>query len=322
MDCRLPYLPRGLSDQCRILSLKTLAPQSWQPDLSALSDLPFDIHLLASSSLRNSKTFALYNSYFRQKQIPALYLPYELASSDLAGFRDLLDWFRRTDNAASLLVSDPFKQLAFESATPVERQPSSTRCEGANLFVKRSGAIEAHSGDGRAFILGEGTQIPGIWSAVFFGCGGVSTSVLLALAEQLTEVLLVEVADARCASLARKVRCFFPSIKLQTRIRPERVDTTPYDMLYNGTGLGKLGHVLGVDATPLGDRDEIASTGIAFDANYTPSETRFLEQCRMSGLTTRNGRAHMLGSFCLHMQLSYGVEVPLRVAEEYFPTES
>lgn len=73
-------------------------------------------------------------------------------------------------------------------------------------------------------------------------------------------------------------------------------DFRGFDFVYNGTGLGKFN-----SSSPIADGDLFNRSGIAFDANYTPAKTPFLETMEAHGYEGINGLSHMIMCTTLHL---------------------
>lgn len=288
----------------------------FRPPLESLSGAGTPTHLIVSGFLRRSQTFAIYGRAMAALGIPGVYRPYELprrdGEPDHDGLRALVDTFARSPMLQTLVVSDPYKLAV--GALLDRLDASAERVGAVNLVVKEGGVTVGCNIDGEAFALGaaeeRGLDFAG--RRLFcFGCGGVSRAVALALAPHLAAVGLTDLDARRAEDLRRRLRTVAPSLDVAVLDRAEPLDLRAYDVLYNGTGLGKHGADPGALArTPLDPADHLPAAGLAVDANYTPPATRFLEALAARGFDTLNGYSHMFGFTALHLSRIAGRPIP------------
>ena len=288
------------------------SPEIWRADFAMLEAIDKELHFIISRNLRHSKTFTMYNTIFKHTGRDALFLPYELPDTssgpDIAGAAAFVEWGRRSGRLQSVCISDPFKFHLFRQFREGEVSPQAKLTRATNLICFTKG-IRALNLDGVAMIEGLSRQqdFSKIKSAAFIGAGGVSTAVCAELGKQLERVLIVEITSENTTTMVGMLRESFPHIEVATLIRPADADFSSYDFVYNGSGIGKASaDPVTATLSPLKSSDKFATTGVAIDANYTPSETMFLKQMRAHGYTTVNGLRHMLGSVRCHIREVYG----------------
>jgi shikimate dehydrogenase len=116
------------------------------------------------------------------------------------------------------------------------------------------------------------------------GAGGVGKAVAFGLvALGLRDLRLVELDQAKANQLASALNASNPD--LQVSVSDQAAGATDgVDGLINCTPVGMVGH----DGTPL-SRDLMAGARWAFDAVYTPANTRFLQDAEAEGLTIISG---------------------------------
>jgi len=235
--------------------------------------------------------------------IPGEYLPCEIPpighGPDIDAFDAFLQTARQSAGLSSVVISAPYKQLAFER---VDTRDQVAQCTGAvNLIENRDGMLHGLNLDGFAFIRSLEFEQPSVSveNAAFFGCGGVTTSVAVALKDRLSTVRLFDIEAERAAALRTRLLALNPTIEVCT---PAMDDLTSCNFLYNGTGLGKTSSdPNSVSLSPLPAGARLPSSGLAVDANYRPPETMFLAECRKHGMRTMNGYHHMIGFVSLHL---------------------
>ena len=123
---------------------------------------------------------------------------------------------------------------------------------------------------------------------------------------------LMDVESSREDTLRERLSEVLPGAKI-IALSGSR-DFSCYDVLYNGTGLGKAAKA---DLTPLLDDDDI-SASLFIDANYRPAVTRFLEQGKECGAKIINGLSHMLASTALHCSIITGKDVTVTYVAEIY----
>jgi shikimate 5-dehydrogenase len=148
-------------------------------------------------------------------------------------------------------------------------------------------------------------------SIAFFGCGGVSTAVALANAQGLERVGLYDIAENKSVALRERILSLNPEVDVSIVPAEPRRDLRGYDVLYNGTGLGKFPHL---SDSPLAEND-LLDASLFIDAIYTPSETTFLSRGRVAGARAVNGLSHMLASTAFHCSVIGGVEIDVSEVE-------
>jgi shikimate 5-dehydrogenase len=153
-------------------------------------------------------------------------------------------------------------------------------------------------------------------SICFLGCGGVSSAVATTVANQCKNIALMDINEAKAGKL--KVRLSEGGTPDMVRLLdPEDRDFSGFDVIFNGTGLGKdSGPGSDLSLSPLRDSDILPTTGIAIDAVYTPAQTSFLLQCEKSGLRTMNGLGQMLGNTFLHLQRATDLQISFEQIKE------
>lgn len=169
------------------------------PEELARIDTP-SLNLLLSASLRASHTFKLYGRIFASLDNDALFLPFETASEDESRLANLFNVFRRTPSFFSIMVSDPFKQRVAPYLDQITERAQ--LCGGVNLIQKEGTLLIGDNLDGIALTTGlaqmDQVNLDGE-SVLFFGCGGVSSAVAVALAGRLSAVGLID-KDAKKAA--------------------------------------------------------------------------------------------------------------------------
>jgi shikimate 5-dehydrogenase len=129
----------------------------------------------------------------------------------------------------------------------------------------------------------------------------------------LDKIGLVDLNESEAENLSTILKLKNSSIDVEIiSARGER-DFREYDYVYNGTGLGKSD-----SRSPISQADQFNPSGIAFDANYTPSATPFLKQLSDWGCRSINGLNHMLMCTSLHLSAVTGESVPIETVKRAY----
>lgn len=284
-------------------------------NLDKLQTTTIPTHLILSGYLRKSKTFSIYPQIMSYCEIEGEFLPYELplqdGQIDQKALQHFLNAFRSNPFLQSLIVSDPYKQIILDCLDDLTDEAYAIKT--VNLIYKLNDRLIGDNIDASAFLLGAQEEIGFEYeghSMLFFGCGGVSTAIAFKLAPKLKKIGLVEIDEEKRERLARLLKAFYPSTQVIVFERNGPLDFSDFDIVYNGTGLGKFSkdpHAL--LRTPLLQGDIFPPMGLAIDANYTPWETRFLKQMAEHGFKTLNGFSHMLSATVLHLSYISGKRI-------------
>ncbi len=287
-----------------------------EPETLAAAEQP--MHLLLSSSLRHSHTFALYAEVLARVGSRALFLPFEVQPEDQERLNRLMAVFRSSRWIESIMVSHPFKQRV---------QPFLDICmeraaiaSAVNLLTKAEGNIVGDNLDGIAFEQGlqemHGITLAGC-SLLFLGCGGVSSAVATQMGAHLSRIGLADVEKAKAEALRSVLSRCAPGISVEVIAPQAPRNLHGFDVLYNGTGLGKAGTAAEQERTPL-QESERTTASLFLDAVYTPAETRFLRQGTARGGKAINGLAHMLASTALHCSVITGQSISWQLVWECY----
>ncbi len=258
------------------LSIERLRLDYGLPELPEVRDL----YGIVGNPVRHSLSPRLYNRMFRERGIPAAYLPFsvdtfgdfwldvvESGSLDVLGF-----------TLKGLSITAPFKEIAL--AVSGATSPLAERIGSANTLTNRRGVWEAESTDPEG-VLGplraRGMELAGRRVAVV-GAGGAGRAAAFALARGGARVTLVN----RSAERGRRV-----ALELDVDFVPfEEFEPGAYDLLVNATPLGR------------GDGDELPfdpahlrSDSVVVDLAYVPeASTALVSAVRAAGAVAIDGR--------------------------------
>ena len=269
------------------------------PEDLARSSVP--IHLILSAFLRESHTFQLYHEVISTRGAAGRFLPFECSASDTHRVHDLFACVRAGTAIASVMVSDPFKTIVAGMVDELSQRAA--RTGAVNLVTLRGRSLYGDNLDGLAFNTGtrgiEGFSL-GSDSVLFLGCGGVTSAVALENVMTISHFGLCDVEEPKAVALYERIIAQRSNAQITIVPATANRNLADYEVLYNGTGLGKFPHL---DGTPLADNDATGGARYFVDAIYTPEKTAFLAQGETRGAATINGLSHMLASTALHCSI-------------------
>ena len=277
------------------------------PTIESLKKLDHSFHILLSGYLRQSKTFQLYDAIFRMNGMDAAFLPFELSASSNSDIvlAELIGLLRTSRHMGSIMVSDPFKQVVGSFVDEVT--PQALNCGSVNMIYKEDQKIVGDNRDGEAFLLGVRSAHSFDFEdkrMLFFGCGGVSSAVAVALSKSLKTIGLIDLHREKATELETIICGINPEVRVRIFDAASARNLEDFDVLYNGTGLGKGAiEITTADPSPLNVNDLLPKCGAGFDANYTPERTFFLLQLEQLGFAVYNGLSHMLSSTVIHLNV-------------------
>lgn len=279
----------------------------FRPALETLISISIPTHMIISGFLRKSKTFVIYDRIFRHLGLNELYIPYELPKKDnhpdIDGIVSMLSVFRVNPNLRTLVISDPYKQTIVSYLDHLERRAEETGA--VNLIFKKGSTVVGDNIDGDAFYMGITEELNYDFknrAMIFLGCGGVSSAIAVKLANLLSKIALVDIVNEKANSLRDKLKRKNSELDITVLSRKNPIDFSPFEIIYNGTGLGKFGNSIRTfNLTPFHEGDLYPEKGLAVDANYTPWVTAFLKHLSKQGMDTCNGFSHMIGFTTLHI---------------------
>ena len=200
-----------------------------------------------------------------------------------AGFDELFDRCAAGDYHG-INITYPYKERAAER---VAIENPLVRAIGAvNTVLFGPSGARGFNTDHTGFIAAWRARFeparPGVVCQV--GAGGVGKAVAFGLAELGAEVVrLVDLDRARAERLATTLREAHPAIGVSVLASLEQAASGAHGIV-NCSPVGMVGH----DGTPV-PRGLMPGAAWAFDAVYTPVDTRFLADAAAAGLATLNG---------------------------------
>ena len=181
-------------------------------------------------------------------------------------------------------VTYPYKERAARMARA--HDPAVAALGAVNTVVFGEDSPEGFNTDHSGFVASHrgvrGDAPPGV--VCMIGTGGVGRAVAFGLVALGAEALrLADRDEAKARALATDLREAAPEIAVEVFGTAEAA-AEGADGLVNCTPVGMVGH----EGTPL-PRERMAGASWAFDAVYTPVDTRFLRDAEAEGLTVISG---------------------------------
>ncbi len=181
-------------------------------------------------------------------------------------------------------ITYPYKEMA---AAKVSIDDPLVRAIGAvNTVVWKDGTPKGFNTDYSGFVSAyrnvRGETPTG--TTLLIGTGGVGRAVAFGLANLgARDLRLVDRDPAKAEALAQAVQAIAPDMEISIWINAERA-AEGAEGLVNCTPVGMVGY----EGTPL-EAGAMKCAKWAFDAVYTPVETRFLKDAALNGLKTISG---------------------------------
>lgn len=248
---------------------------------------------------------------------------YRMLGSDRLVPRDLGQEFEEVFAACAesgyrgINVTYPYK----ERVVPLLRVPDPlVRAIGAvNTVLFEPGGPQGfntdHSGFKFAYAGGRGATPPG--TTLMIGAGGVGRAVAFALAALgATEIRIVDREKGKARALCADLGRFAPGL-IAVPGTAAVAAAAGAAGLVNCTPVGMAGH----EGTPL-PRGAMKGAAWAFDAVYTPADTRFLRDAKAQGLAAISGYDLFIGQGVDAWELFTGLPLDLeRLRADLFDSE-
>ncbi len=288
-------------------------------------------HFILSNYLKASITFDIYREFFDMHSIDHVYQPKEIETKDsgylspdeICKLKHFIESFRKNPDAKSIVVSNPFKQYVSKFCDKLDGV--ALQMQTVNLIVKENALLRGMNLDGEAFFIGQKMKINYDFyqkNVLLLGCGGVSTAVAFKLAKQaIKSIYLFDLDSTKTNSLLLKLQANFSDLLIHNVQVLDRHTVSAIDVIYNGTGVGKISNdPITTAQSPLSNL-LIPSNILVIDANYTPWKTQFIKLCEKKGCKSLNGFPHMIAFTALHLSYilnkNVGYETILEIGRKY-----
>jgi len=229
--------------------------------------------------VRQVKSPAIFEDYFRAGGINAVMVPLHVGSSD---FQKVVEGLRSVKNFGGAIITIPHKHEAYKVARV--RSPMVQKTEMANVLAPVGDdqwSAELFDGVGLINALQKRNITTAGKRTLVIGAGGAGTAIAVAL-QQLGDVMSLGIADIDRQKAERLV------VKLDNA---ESVEPNPenYQLVVNATPVG-----MNSDEIPA-DTSRILPGAIVCDAIMDPAKTRFLRESEQNGCIIVEGVEMLLG---------------------------
>lgn len=274
---------------------------------------PMDIYGLIGNPIGHSFSKQLFNDWFENEKIDAVYQSYQLNN-----INSLIDLINDNINLIGLNVTYPFKR---ECLRFIDELTDDARIVDAvnTIYIDRQ--REGRNGTFR--LVGHNTDISGFASelaesgivseagavcgdglrALVLGSGGAASAVCAALLKYGVQPLVVSRRAINSADKSAKSCANISAGRGELPPVFEKVDFISYDSL---TAEIIDTHRIIIDTTPLGMGDltgkapdipynSLTSDHLCIDLVYNPSVTEFMTRCASRGACVKNGLSMLYG---------------------------
>lgn len=245
------------------------------------------LYCVFGNPVRHSKGPVIHNAAFKNKQINAVYLAFEV--QDAAGAAKAV----RTLDIQGASVTIPFKESIMEHLDWID--PTAQAIGAVNTIVNDDGVLKGYNTDCQAavaplFPFG----IPGK-TVCIVGAGGAARAVAHGIAAQHGDIIITNRTAQKGIALAESVNARF--------IPADDMASIQADVVINTTSIGM---------TPRADNisfpsDALSAGMVVMDVVYTPLRTRLLETAEQKGCTTIDGLAMFIAQAAAQFELWTGM---------------
>nr|WP_321398964.1 shikimate dehydrogenase [uncultured Desulfobacter sp.] len=245
------------------------------------------LYCVFGNPARHSKGPLIHNAAFKNKQINAVYLAFEV--QDAAGAVQAV----RTLDIRGASVTIPFKESIMAHLDWID--PTAQAIGAVNTIVNDDGVLKGYNTDCQAAVA---PLIPfGIAgkTVCIVGAGGAARAVAHGIAAQNGDIIITNRTETKGRALAESVNARFVSADEMANIRA--------DVVINTTSIGM---------TPQADKisfpQELLTAGmVVMDVVYTPLKTRLLETAEQKGCTTIDGLSMFIAQAAAQFELWTGI---------------
>ncbi|MDR3182945.1 MAG: shikimate dehydrogenase [Planctomycetaceae bacterium] len=257
-----------------------------------------DVFGVIGNPLGHSLSPLIHNRSFVEKNINAVYVPFQITGIDVPFLINHSDGFA----LKGLSVTIPHKLTVMHSLTRAE--PAVEKIGACNTVVFRNGQRLGYNTDYTAAVSVIETALGGRYNdetsvvkhkeALILGCGGVGKALCFGLLQRGANVTVTDRKADKAMALASQLGCGF--------INWDERNVHKTDILVNGTSVGMYPHI---DEMPL-DKTAFHSEMLVFDAVYNPENTMLIKSARAKGCTAVTGTEMFVVQACLQFKLFTG----------------
>ncbi|PIS30253.1 shikimate dehydrogenase [Candidatus Saganbacteria bacterium CG08_land_8_20_14_0_20_45_16] len=264
---------------------------------------------LIGHPLGHSLSPLMHNAAFKELGLDFEYKLFDVSLNELAQKVKEL----RGKKFAGFNITIPYKEKVMEL---IDEVVENAKVIGAvNTIVNDNGKLIGYNTDGPGFVESlrddAGVNPQGL-NAVVLGAGGASRAILVTLAEEkANSIIVTDIDQEKASQLAQYVGSYFnvqvKSVKPDSRELQAALDNA--NLLINATPIGMHPHE---NTSPLSDKIQLAPELIVYDLVYNPYSTKLMKRSKNSvsglGMLVRQG--------ALAFTLWTGREAPVKLMHE------
>lgn len=260
-----------------------------------------EVYGLIGSPVAHSLSPLVHNAAFRQLEMDAVYLPFDVPRRSIDTF--LLDM--ESLGVKGYSVTIPHKEVMANTLEPGDE--AVRKAGAANTLVHMEDRWLAYNTDYRAAVESLEASLPERADTatplagkpvLVLGAGGAARAVVHALAERGAAVTIANRTEDRAQELARRASC--------RHVRWENRHETFADIVINCTPIGMHPNI---DESPLHSR-YLREGLVVFDIVYNPEQTLLIKQARDHGAHTITGVDMFVRQAALQFELFTGNKAP------------
>nr|WP_319393832.1 shikimate dehydrogenase [uncultured Desulfobacter sp.] len=244
------------------------------------------LYCVFGNPARHSKGPLIHNAAFKDKQINAVYLAFEV--QDATGAVKAV----RTLPIQGASVTIPFKESIMEHLDWID--PTAQAIGAVNTIVNDEGVLKGYNTDCQAAVA---PLIPfGIAgkTVCIVGAGGAARAVAHGIAAQNGDIIITNRTEEKGRALAETVNARFIPADEMADIRT--------DVVINTTSIGMTPQADKISFPP-----ELLTAGmVVMDVVYTPLSTRLLETAEQRGCSTIDGLSMFIAQAAAQFELWTG----------------
>lgn len=245
------------------------------------------LYCVFGNPARHSKGPLIHNAAFKDKQLNAVYLAFEVQNA--AGAAQAV----RTLPIQGASVTIPFKESIMEHLDWID--PVAKAIGAVNTIVNDAGVLKGYNTDCQAAVA---PLIPfGIAgkTVCIVGAGGAARAVAHGIAAQNGDIIITNRTHTKGRALAESVDARFVSADDLANIGA--------DVVINTTSIGMTPQADQISFPP----ELLTAHMVVMDVVYTPLKTRLLETAEQKGCTTIDGLAMFIAQAAAQFEFWTGI---------------
>jgi len=260
---------------------------------------------LLGHPVSHSLSPGMQNAAFRHLGLPWLYVPLDLAGSQVGTFVSAMRYLP----AKGANVTVPYKDKVMASLDGLDEV--SKKLGSINTIYRRNGKLWGTSTDGAGFLRSLGNFRRGLQGSrgLLLGAGGAAKAISFALAENRVATLLIANRSAGSSrKLCRMLRSEHPRLTvIEVPFREAEIEAARCNWVIQATSLGlKNG-----DRSPISLR-RVGRSSWVLDLIYH-RETNFMKEARTLGLRVLDGSEMLLHQGALSFEHWSGRRAPIGI---------